>query len=217
MMRWWVTWGTGLTALFGLLIGWTHLIPGETVDPAMLTVLFDENCQIPCVMGIQPDVTPVNTALTHLRSHDWVDRVQANWNLDRFAREVVLEWAWNGTQPTFINERLPGTLFGRTESDTAPYPVVWITVPTTYRLYDLQVALGQATSSRATYHRDSNQVEFLVNYRATDSLPEMTLTAQIPCPSRLMDYWHSRASISFSTGRRLGSVRLPQSLAQLCP
>jgi hypothetical protein len=168
-------------------------------------------------MGIQPDVTPVSTAMTQLKAHEWVEWLQADWNAERFARDVMLHWTWSGKQPMFIDASLPGTIFGSTVSDDSPYPVIWITVPTRLRLYDLQVALGQATGSRAIYDSDTDQIDYMLNFQVADSPANITLGAQIPCPAHLINYWHSRASISFSSGRQLGGVVSPQALAQLCP
>lgn len=217
MKRLWLFGVAGLTALFGLLIGGARAMPAGQIDPAIFEALFDETCQLPCTMGITPGSSDIATALTTLKAHEWVAWVQADWNTDLRAHELTLRWTWSGAQPAFIDQNLPGTLFARTESDNRPYPVVWLTLPTTLRLYDLQVALGEVAGSRAYYDGESHQINYLLNFPAADSPASITLRAQIPCPAHLMNVWHSRATLLLSEIRQLGSYVPPDALAQLCP
>lgn len=70
---------------------------GATYDTAYygdIRALFrTEGCDSPCFMGVLPGETTAEEAIALLQAHPWVAEVHS---------ERVIEWQWNGAQPTFI-------------------------------------------------------------------------------------------------------------------
>lgn len=60
----------------------------------------DVDCTMPCFLGIRPEVTLVDSAITLLENHPWVKAVHAPEQKVGFA----ITWDWSGKQPAWLSD-----------------------------------------------------------------------------------------------------------------
>lgn len=58
------------------------------------------DCKMPCFLGIRPDVTMVDDAITLLENHPWVKTVHAPIEQVGYA----VTWEWSGLQPAWLSD-----------------------------------------------------------------------------------------------------------------
>jgi hypothetical protein len=95
-----------LTSLFAVLVGIIRARPYDETQFQALTSS-DNNCSLPCFMGIRLGVTRVDEAMTIISSHEWVRNYAAH--LSSYGG-VLVTWNWSGRQPAFIDGTRPGGL-----------------------------------------------------------------------------------------------------------
>ena len=207
--------GLSLCCLLALLAA--RAIPAPTLDLTGFDRLFatSVSCPAGCMFGIRPAATSLADAVATLQEHEWVGSV-GSFQGSVFDREVMVPWRWSGEQPAFIDDRRPGILFARSYSGDSGHIVTRISISTNLRAYDLQRALGDPADSLAFHDPYTNSVNYTVSYRDDDNLASLNLVSDVTCPARLLHYWHTKATIRYSSGRLLLPYDSPQSLAALC-
>jgi hypothetical protein len=85
--------------VFAALVGVIRAQPYDDSD--LRAILMPADCPMPCFMGIRPGVTPVEDAIRNLAAHEWVTDLNVFYN--RAGRIYLVQWAWSGLQPAFID------------------------------------------------------------------------------------------------------------------
>jgi hypothetical protein len=131
---------------------------------------FDQACDTPCFLGIQPGATRIEAARAALETHPWVTQVAARMTMDYFGYEH-LRFAW---QPTGAEGPWAGEL-------VSSYGVVYsVRLESDLRLADVWAAFGQppmvGLSASAV---NADQVRLYNTFLADSSLSAM---AVLECP-----------------------------------
>lgn len=113
------------------------------------TLLPNESCPAPCIMGIRAGETKPVDALVNLQSHIWVADAyfETQPTSNEYVAETRLNWEWNFSQPAF----LPWQGYARFNSQDT---VDFIELPTAITFGEIIVAFGYPERARIgnVYH-----------------------------------------------------------------
>ena len=189
-----------LISLCLLVIAGVQFLPAHALDLTDFQTLYapSATCDSGCFMGVRPEVDTVRQAVDALNQHEWVGGVIGSWQSDLFQPEVTVRWRWSGKQPAFIDENALGTMIARTDSGGTPHVVLNLQVVTRLRLPELHAAMGETPIGRTLYYESDGQIIYTIFYHHPDSRTRTGLTAELRCPTRLMAYWNTPATINYS-------------------
>jgi len=176
-----------IASLFAVCIGLIHAQPYD--DSELRAVLTPpDGCPMPCFMGIRPGVTTLEEAGLILTTHSWVRGVRAFYN-SRTGETTMLQWAWNGSQPDWIDGSKPAYVYGG-ESHT----ILSLTIETAIPFGDLWLGLGKP--DRGALQRVGGFVGVMVQ-NAGYFNGSFGARSEFPCPVRRDEIFHAPVSISF--------------------
>jgi hypothetical protein len=208
-------WMLGVCLLLTLGVAGARLLPERQPDTAAYQQLFFESpdCEIPCLLGIRPGMA-LMSAVETLRAHPWVHAVT---HPDIFTAEPLVAWNWSGSQPDFIDDRVPGYMHSLSVIGDSGHVVTRIVVETRLRFYDVQRALGTTDSGSALYWSQDDKITYDVSYYDPATRLRTSLRADFTCPALLMHYYaHSGIRISQSEGPLPQDYVPPEDLSDLC-
>jgi hypothetical protein len=117
------------------------LIHAQPYDDSELRLLLkpSDNCPL-CFMGIRPGVTTVAEAILILKSHPWIESVNARFdpNLRRGGQLVIM---WSGMQPSLIDTEVESALY------TCGELICGLSIATKLAFGDILLAFGQPDSA----------------------------------------------------------------------
>jgi hypothetical protein len=159
----------------------------------------EAGCALPCFMGITPNTTTFEEAMTILEAHPWVERidnrVDANFGAGR------LFWHWSGQQP---NVFIDGA---RVRMAVAFGVVRTIRFSTNIPFWQLHRAYGQSDHMRWGVRG------YALRYAVGYPTQYMVANLSVDCPIDLMRVWQSPIELEFTSGvdnwRYVAPARLP--------
>ncbi len=98
----------GAASLITILSGLIIVIRAQPYDDIGVRRVLAETqeCRVTCILGLQPGHTTLEAAITHLRTHNWVQDLRFQY--DSVRQEGTMQWLWSGQQPPIINAQIPG-------------------------------------------------------------------------------------------------------------
>jgi hypothetical protein len=165
-------------------------------------------------MGIRPGTTSLEDALQLLKAHEWVRQVEMQiYELDtRGLRGYgTIAWEWSAAHPPQIDSAFPGQMnYTETYGGTV---VESLSIHTLLRPVEVEAWIGSPDAARIHPFHDA-EVSYLLTYSASPDWNSIKTT--LPCPVKLIDYWHSRAEISIRPLQWPGDVAPMTDLARAC-
>lgn len=119
MVRVWMRFGAGIGVMLVIVTGLIMALPEDDRTLAEVrTLLFPQECEAPCMMGLIPGQTEVSAAINHLEAHPWVENIDRSGLRDFDGTGGVglggtLTWEWSGKQPSWISSFSRGSLIVR--------------------------------------------------------------------------------------------------------
>lgn len=175
-------------------------------DDTLQELLLPDGCPAPCFMGIRPGVTSADLAALVLRSHRWIEQVEAS--------EFAIVWQWNGQQPSFLYNTVSvrAGSFGGVIL-LSEQTVRSIRLSSRISLGDLHLTLGRPNSIDSLSISFGDYIKLIVPY------PEYALTVEISiqCPVDGGNYWLGTGYIEWSVQRRSFATTASTHLRELLP
>ncbi|MEZ4671899.1 MAG: hypothetical protein R3E39_28680 [Anaerolineae bacterium] len=167
-----------------MLTGTSMLIHAQPYDDEGLRgLVYSEDCQPPCFMGIQPGVTSMNSVYDILSANPWVDGITSRFvnNYDSMA----VTWTWNGRQPAIFDGERGGTvniLFTESSSkQTASSIILPLNLPAGYII----LLLGDLPPDYSGALGKGQRVYLEASYPESDVM----ISAITACPLTRWNVW----------------------------
>src|SRR5262245_8953098 len=110
-------------------------------DHELRDLLMPDNCEMPCFMGIRPDVTTMDDALKLLRGSRWVSKMiitkVKNGRIER------LRWTWNNLAPAIYNRKITAEVESNFTETKSAAVVRNIEIGTTFPVIGLYLIWGE--------------------------------------------------------------------------
>lgn len=173
------------------------LVRAREYDDSDLRAIFSPtDCTAPCFLGIRPNVTRADDALTLLESHPWVESV----NVIRSSVIQRLTWRWNGSQPAFLSSADPIADAGSLDVERGV--VTAITVASQIRMGDVWLVYGKPDTGMSNLRY---QLRLVAGGRSTDVAlisqivayadAHFEVTTLSRCPLSGVYYWSTPVEI----------------------
>lgn len=126
------------TLIFAVVLLFIHAQPYDDSELRLLLKPSD-NCPL-CFMGIRPGVTTVAESILILKSHPWIESVNARFDPNaRRGGQVVI--TWSGMQPSLIDPQGESALY------TCGELICGLSIATKLAFGDILLAFGQPDSA----------------------------------------------------------------------
>ncbi|MBE0689720.1 MAG: hypothetical protein IH587_06310 [Anaerolineae bacterium] len=174
-----------LVPTFALIVAGIQLLPHETT--ALDTLLpGEDNCALPCALGIIPGITSLDDAGRILNAHPWVADYQLSRSITVDSGYLI--WHWSGAQPAIIDGQQEAALWvenGRVE---------WIQITTRLPFGDLWLRLGRPSGGYVWYvELTAERIFQRMYYQAHDLLVEF----DVLCPAHLNGFWSAPVRLRY--------------------
>ncbi len=135
-------------------------------------------CRPPCIMGIEPGITPIEVARVKLRAHPWVAGLSGS-SAGPYTSPFQVLWRWSGQQPDFIDASAEGLALGDSTG-----VVTSIRIQTTLSYADVWQALGPPDGGNVVESRT-----YLLHALLYHGHGQVIVIDQTGCPVNLYGFW----------------------------